>query len=53
MSFLIQGSGQWAKPNTVEIGASHGLLLPWVFLGPKLHGGHDSHATGTMHAAAR
>ena len=41
------------KPNTVEIGASHGLLLPWVFLGPKLHGGHDSHATGTMHAAAR
>ena len=42
-----------SRPNTVEIGASHGLLLPWVFLGPKLHGGHDSHATGTMHAAAR
>ena len=41
------------NPNTVEIGASHSLLLPWVCSGPKLQGGYDSHATRTVHAAAR
>ncbi len=49
---------QWALiepliPNTVEIGASHSLLLPWGYSGPKQQGGYDSHATRTMHAAAR
>ena len=39
--------------NTVQIGASHSLLLPWVCSGPKPPGGHDSHATRTMHAAGR
>ncbi len=43
----------WIKPNTVEIGASRGLLLPWVCSGPKPQGGCDSHATRTLHAAAR
>ena len=39
--------------DTVEIGASHSLLLPWV-CGPTRHqGGYDSHATRTLHAAGR
>ena len=42
-----------ASPNTVEIGASHSLLLLWVYSRPKQQGGYDSHATRTMHAAAR
>src|SRR3954467_737371 len=42
-----------AKPNTVQMGPSHGLLLPWVCSGPKPQGGHDSHATRTMHALGR
>src|SRR5512146_2661676 len=29
------------KHNTVEIGASHSLLLPWVCSGPKPQGGRD------------
>jgi tetratricopeptide (TPR) repeat protein len=41
------------KGNTVEIGASHSLLLPWGFSGPKLQGGRNTHATRTMHPAAR
>jgi hypothetical protein len=41
------------KANTVEIGASHSLLLLWVYSGPKQQGGRDSHATRTLHADAR
>ncbi len=44
---------QYLSPNTVEIGASHSLLLLWVYSRPKQHGGHDSHAARTLHAAAR
>ena len=49
------GPARWSgfTRNTVEIGASHCLLLPWVCSGPKLQGGYDSHATRTVHAAAR
>ncbi|MHB1559937.1 MAG: hypothetical protein ACYC61_21005, partial [Isosphaeraceae bacterium] len=36
-----------SNPNTVEIGASPGLLLLWVYTGPKQQGGRDSHATRT------
>src|SRR4051794_6673220 len=39
--------------NTVEIGASHSLLLPWVCRPTRHQGGYDSHATRTMHAAGR
>ncbi len=36
------------KPNTVEIGASHSLLLPCVCKQPGQQGGCDSHASRTM-----
>ena len=39
--------------NTVEIGASHSLLLPWVCRPTRHQGGYDSHATRTLHAAGR
>src|SRR5512135_371492 len=42
-----------ASPNTVQIGASHSLLLPWVCSEPRQPGGHDSHAPRTMHSADR
>src|SRR5262245_12077679 len=42
-----------ASPNTVEIGASHSLLLAWVDSRPQPQGGRDAHATRTMHPAAR
>src|SRR5271157_6663181 len=45
--------GGRAKPNTVEIGASHGLLLSWVWEPTRYQGGCDYDATRTMHAAAR
>jgi hypothetical protein len=38
----------WASPNTVEIGASHSLLLPCVCEQPGQQGGCDSHASRTM-----
>src|SRR5208337_1192791 len=41
------------KPNTVEIGASHGLLLSWVWEPTRYQGGCDYDATRTMYAAAR
>src|SRR5512135_1023059 len=41
------------SPNTVEIGASHSLLLPWVCRPTRHQGGYDSHATKTLHAAGR
>ena len=41
------------KSNTVEIGASHGLLLSWVWEPTRYQGGCDYDATRTMHAAAR
>ena len=41
------------RANTVEIGASHSLLLLWVYSRPQQQGGSDSHATRTLHAAAR
>jgi hypothetical protein len=41
------------KPNTVEIVASHGLLLPLVYYDRGNQGGPDSHATRTMQPAAR
>src|SRR5271157_2420405 len=41
------------SPNTVEIGASHGLLLSWVWEPTRYQGGCDYDATRTMHAAAR
>ena len=50
---MISADPWGSKSNTVEIGASHSLLLPWVCSGPKLQGGYDSHATRTVHAAAR
>src|SRR3954464_1536869 len=39
------------KANTVEIGASHSLLLTWVYSRPQQQGGYDSHATRTLHPA--
>src|SRR5271166_5340219 len=50
--------GTWFKPrlargNTVEIGASHGLLLSWVWEPTRYQGGCDYDATRTMYAAAR
>src|SRR5438094_719232 len=39
--------------NTVEIGASHSLLLPWVWRPSRHQGGCDDDATRTIHAAAR
>jgi hypothetical protein len=41
------------KDNTVQMGASHSLLLPWVCSEPRQPGGRDSHATRTMHAPGR
>src|SRR5208337_464181 len=38
------------KGNTVEIGASHGLLLSWVWEPTRYQGGCDYDATRTMHA---
>ena len=46
-------SGCRLKSNTVEIGASHSLLLPWVCRPTRHQGGYDSHATRTLHAAGR
>jgi hypothetical protein len=39
------------KANTVEIGASHSLLSPWVYRPTRHQGGCDSHATRTMSTA--
>ena len=52
---VIEFSLSWRSPspNTVQIGASHSLLLPWVCSEPRQPGGHDSHATRTMHSADR
>ncbi len=50
---LLKYQAGHLRDNTVEIGASHSLLLPWGYSGPKQQGGYDSHATRTMHAAAR
>src|SRR5271157_4835629 len=36
------------SPNTVEIGASRSLMLPWVCSLPRQHGGCDLHASRTM-----
>lgn len=41
------------RPNTVEIGASPSLLLPWVCSRPRQHGGCDSHAARTMFVSGR
>src|SRR5208337_691756 len=50
--FITPARG-WLSRNTVEIGASHGLLLSWVWEPTRYQGGCDYDATRTMHAAAR
>src|SRR5271165_5173093 len=51
--FALEEYRDWANRNTVEIGASHGLLLSWVWEPTRYQGGCDYDATRTMHAAAR
>jgi len=41
------------RANTVEIGASPSLMLPWVCYAPRQHGGCDSHASRTMFVSGR
>ena len=41
------------KRNTVEIGASHSPVLPWVCQEPRQQGGCDSHASRKMRFADR
>src|SRR3954465_2787384 len=43
----------WVKGKTVEIGASHSLLLPWGCRPTRPPGGCDEDATRTKHAAHR
>ena len=48
-----EGEYRQANPNTVEIGASPSLLLPWVCSRPRQHGGCDSYAARTMFVSGR